>query len=247
MIETTTAIRAPGIFLLTMPSPMIVTRTKAETTVVGTLPSDGMSLTLSTNFSMVPPDWPGTPNMAPNWPIATWMPTPVRNPMRTLRERKFAMKPSLRRRAPIEDDAAHQGRERRELDVLRGLGRGAHRQQSGRHDGRGRRVGPHDEVSRRTEDRERDDRQDDRVETRDHRHAGDLGVAHDLGDRERRERRACDHIDADPRRVDGQDAREDRKRLLATLRMGRRHSRFLLRARPRTRSRAPHAEAIAPS
>ena len=92
---------APGIFLLTIPRPMIVTSTNAETNVVGMFPSVGMSFTLSTNFSMVVPDCPGTPNIAPNWPIATWMPTPVRNPIRTLRERKSAMKPNFTIRAMI--------------------------------------------------------------------------------------------------------------------------------------------------
>ena len=43
----------------------------------------------------------GTPNMPGTWPRATWIPTPVRNPIRTARERKFAMNPSLRRRERI--------------------------------------------------------------------------------------------------------------------------------------------------
>lgn len=56
MIATTTARRAPGIFLLTMPRPMIVISTNADTMVVGMLMSVGMRRTLSTNFSMVVPD-----------------------------------------------------------------------------------------------------------------------------------------------------------------------------------------------
>ena len=40
-----------------------------------------------------------TPSTPCSWPIATWMPTPVRNPIRTLRDRKLAMKPSFRTRA----------------------------------------------------------------------------------------------------------------------------------------------------
>ena len=109
------------------------------------------------------------------------------------------MNPSLSRRASDEQDAAHQRRERRQLDVLRRFGHGAHRHEAGRQDRGRRRVRADDEVSRRPEDREQDDRQEDRVQAGDDRHAGDLRVAHDLGDRERRERRAGDHVGADPR------------------------------------------------
>ena len=72
-----------------------------ETTSEGTLVSVGMSWSVSTNFWTVPPLTPVIPNIPPTWPMATWMPTPVRKPMRTLRERKFAMKPSFSRRAAI--------------------------------------------------------------------------------------------------------------------------------------------------
>ena len=48
----------------------------------------------------------GTPNMAGTWPSATWIPTPVRNPIRTARERKSAIKPSFRIRERIKKAAA---------------------------------------------------------------------------------------------------------------------------------------------
>ena len=51
------------------------------------------------NFSSVVPLPSLTPSTPCSWPIATWMPTPVRNPMSTLRDRKLAMNPSLRIRA----------------------------------------------------------------------------------------------------------------------------------------------------
>ena len=70
-----------------------------ETASVGTDVSVGMSWSVSTNFWTVPPLSPLIPNIPPTWPMATWMPTPVRKPMSTLRDRKFAMKPSLSRRA----------------------------------------------------------------------------------------------------------------------------------------------------
>ncbi len=78
--------------------PRITAITAAETHTVLALLAP-RSPSVATNFSIVPPDWPGTPSMSPTWPIATWMPTPVRNPTSTLRERKSAMKPSLSRRA----------------------------------------------------------------------------------------------------------------------------------------------------
>ena len=40
-----------------------------------------------------------TPSMSGSWQAATWIPTPVRNPTRTVRERKFARNPSLASRA----------------------------------------------------------------------------------------------------------------------------------------------------
>ncbi len=52
-----------------------------------------------TNFSTVPPEPSDTPSMPLTWPIATWMPTPVRNPISTLRDRKSARKPSRMTRA----------------------------------------------------------------------------------------------------------------------------------------------------
>ena len=41
----------------------------------------------------------GTPSIPPNCPIATWIPTPVRKPISTVREMKSARKPSRATRA----------------------------------------------------------------------------------------------------------------------------------------------------
>ena len=79
----------------------MTTRTATETTSVGTLTSVGMRASVSTNFWMVPPPTPVIPSMPPTSPSATWTPTPVRKPTRTLRDRKLATKPSRRRRATI--------------------------------------------------------------------------------------------------------------------------------------------------
>ena len=78
---------------------------------------------------------------------------------------------------PGGDQREHPG----ERDVLRRAGR-RHAGEAGGEDRRRRRVGADDEVPRRAEHREEGDRDEDRVEARDHGHPGDLRVAHDLGD-----------------------------------------------------------------
>ena len=48
----------------------------------------------------------GMPNSPANWPIATWIPTPVRKPIKTVREMKFARNPSRASRARSSRPAA---------------------------------------------------------------------------------------------------------------------------------------------
>src|SRR3954467_15068126 len=127
------------------------------------------------------------PNIPPSWPIATWIPTPVRNPMRTVRDRKLAMKPSRSSRATTRStphmSAASEASSTYSGDCATapiatspvamiaavaeaaptGAGGGAPRAGGGG-GGRGE------------EYRKKDDRHDDRVEARDHRGAGDLRV-----------------------------------------------------------------------
>ena len=56
--------------------------------------ASGISVSVSRNFSTVPPVWPpGTPSIPATCPIATWIPTPVRNPIKTLEDRKSARNP----------------------------------------------------------------------------------------------------------------------------------------------------------
>ena len=66
----------------------------------------GMSLTVSTSFLRLPPDGVGTPSMPASWPMATWIPTPVRKPMRTVRDKKSAMNPSFTSRATMSSTPA---------------------------------------------------------------------------------------------------------------------------------------------
>ena len=111
-----------------------------------------------------------------------------------------------------QQDRAHEGGERRHLDVLGGLGGLAHCHQPGGQDRRRRRVRADDQVARRPEDREEQDRQEQRVQTRDHRRSGDLRVAHHLGDGEGGERGARDRVSGQARRIEGQEAAQEHGR-----------------------------------
>ncbi len=113
-----------------------------------------------------------------------------------------------------EDDTAHEGGEAGQGGVFRRPGDRTGRDEAGREDRGGRRVRPDHEMPRRPEDGEEEDRQQQRVQARDHGHAGDLGVAHDLGDGQGGERRPGDDVDGDPGRVERQDPLEDRQRRL---------------------------------
>ena len=57
------------------------------------------SLNVLTTCSIGPLPLLGMPNSPENWPQATWMPTPVRKPISTVRERKSARNPRRRMRA----------------------------------------------------------------------------------------------------------------------------------------------------
>jgi hypothetical protein len=80
-----------------------------------------------------------------------------------------------------------------ELDVARRRGDGKARQPGGQDRG-GRRVGPHDEVTRGAEQREDHHRYQQRVEAGLHRHPGDPGVAEHLRDGEAGQRDTRDHV-----------------------------------------------------
>ena len=104
----------------------------------------------------------------------------------------------------------HEGENRGEGHVLIGAHRGDAHQARGE-DGRRRRVRPHHQVPRGAEDGEQGHGDQNGVEARDHRRAGDLGVAHHLGDGERRQCDAGDDLGRDLRCLDGQHALKDRK------------------------------------
>lgn len=97
-IAPTTAISAPGMRRLIFRQPRMTASTPSETRSVVVFVSP-MFDSVVTNLSTVPPDPDDTPSMPLTWPIATWMPTPVRKPIRTLRDRKSARNPSRMIRA----------------------------------------------------------------------------------------------------------------------------------------------------
>ena len=134
-----------------------------------------------------------TPSMSGSWPAATWMPTPVRNPTSTVRDRKFARNPSLASRASSSIAAGEQGREPGQLDVALRPGHRETGKRGGEYD-RGSGIRGHHEVARRTEDGEHGHRQQHRVQAGHHRHPGDLRVPEDLGDAQGGQRQAREHI-----------------------------------------------------
>ena len=107
-IDPITAISAPGIRGLIFFDPRITAMTATDTQMVAVFASP-MSPSVLTNFSTVPLEpsthfvyvGVGIPSIPPTWPIATWIPTPVRKPISTLRDRKSAMNPSLTSLATI--------------------------------------------------------------------------------------------------------------------------------------------------
>src|SRR4029079_14965185 len=98
MIDPMTAISAPGILGERSRLPTLTTITASDTARVAVLVSP-MLASVPRNLRIVPPEPADTPSMPATCPIATWMPTPVRNPISTLRDRKSARKPRRNKRA----------------------------------------------------------------------------------------------------------------------------------------------------
>ena len=113
-----TASSAPGILGVMRLVPRMTTRTPAETAKVvrlvwSRLPrvDSSLPMVLSNRWPpTVTPDPSGMPSMPPTWPQATWMPTPVRKPMSTVRDRKSARNPMPMSRASSRKPAAIRAR-----------------------------------------------------------------------------------------------------------------------------------------
>ena len=129
--------------------------------------------------------------------------------MSTVRERKLARNPRRRMRASSRNTPAMMASMPASATYC-GEPAAASGVRAGEHDGRRGGVGPDDEVPRRAEDGEQGQRDQDRVQAGDHRHPGDLGVAHHLGDGERRQRDAGDDLGRHAALADRQQALEQR-------------------------------------
>ncbi len=121
-----TAMSAPGILPVTSLSPRMVPRTPAETATVVQLIWP-MFCRVETSLPMVlvkskrpivTPVPSGMPSMPPTWPHATWIPTPVRNPMRTVREQEVGQEAETDESGQDQEHAGHQREEAGEGDVL---------------------------------------------------------------------------------------------------------------------------------
>ena len=137
-----------------------------ETTSVGTLVSVGIARSVFANFSSVVP----APGMIPNMPAdlahRDLDPDAGQEADEDAARQEVGDEPELEQARGDERHAAHQRGQRRELDVLGRLGDRARREQAGGEDRRRRRVGTDDQVARRAEDREGEDRQQERVQAR---------------------------------------------------------------------------------
>ena len=110
-----------------------------------------------------------------------------------------------------QDDAHEQSGHPCHRHVLRRPGRQAEGRQPGRQDDGGGGIRPDDEMPRRAQKGEQEDGDDDRVEPGDHGHPGHRGVAHGLGDGQRGQRRAGEHVHRHAGRVDREEPLEDRE------------------------------------
>ena len=97
-IAAITATSRPGIRRLIMRAASTIATTPADTATSAQC-TRGRARTVCSSLGTV--DWPLelTPSMSASCPAATWMPTPVRKPTSTVRERKLARKASRASRA----------------------------------------------------------------------------------------------------------------------------------------------------
>ena len=98
MIAAITAISRPGIRRSAQRAASTTTMTPADTATSAPC-TCGSARTTSRSLAGVLVPVAVTPSMSGSWRAATWIPTPVRNPTRTVRDRKFARNPSRASRA----------------------------------------------------------------------------------------------------------------------------------------------------
>ena len=115
---------------------------------------------------------------------------------------EVAEEPQPQQSGEHEQDAAHERGQRGQGEPLRRVRREPGDPEGGEATGEDRcggGVGTDDEEPGRAEQREDERREENRVETGDHRHLGDRGVAHGLGDGHRREGEPRDDVRLQPR------------------------------------------------
>ena len=98
MIAMITAISGPGIWRVIRRAATTITMTPIDIATSARC-ACGSARAVFSSLGRVCLPAAVTPSMSGSWPAATWMPTPVRNPTSTVRERKFARKPSRASRA----------------------------------------------------------------------------------------------------------------------------------------------------
>src|SRR5262249_35568528 len=203
----TTATSPPGTSLIHRSNTISVASTPSETASVApdVWPT---SFSVSQNLTSVPLSrsrstlGDSTPSMPANWPSATWIPDSGEKADQHRPGDEVRQEPESRQPREEEEAGGEQSAEACDCQPLRGVRlepRDPERCNPCEHDRGGCRVTADDEVPRRREDGEREDRNQDRVEARDDGRPGDLRVAHHLGNRQRRERHARDHVPRQPR------------------------------------------------
>ena len=105
VMAPSTAMRSPGIFLDTCREMAAIASAAADRARATGLVCS-ICTRSATSFPMVPCPPPGSPSIPEISPMATWMPTPDRNPTSTVRDRKSAKNPSRASRARTRKPAA---------------------------------------------------------------------------------------------------------------------------------------------
>ena len=192
LIAPITAISGPGILRVIRRAASTTTMTPVDTArSVGC--TCGSARTMSRSLVRVFLPVAVTPSMSGSCPAATWIPTPVRNPIRTVRDRKFARNPSLASRAsssipPASRAASPASRTYRSDPAAASPVSAAARMAAVAE------SAADDEMARRTEDGEHGHRQQQRVQAGHHRHPGDLRVPESLRDAQGGQRHAGEHV-----------------------------------------------------
>ena len=207
----TTAIRAPGIRLSIFLAPRITTSTPTETASVALLVSPMFWSVPPELLDSVPPGAAGDAEHAADLAHRDLDADAGEEADQHAARQEVGQEPEPDEPGEDQHDAGRPAPRRRPSATYCGRAGGGQAGQPGGQDGGGGRVGADDEVPGRPEQREHGDRDEDRVEPGDHRHPGDLGVAHHLRDPQRGQRHAGHQVGGQPTAVQRQDPLQDRE------------------------------------